>query len=408
MGTNCSAQTPSAVEPVEFNPFCEEAISDPIAYQRWMRQAGEVLVYRGHKHPLYALTRHADIRALWQDPTSATANYGQMPEFTQEPGLRNDPPEHTIFRNLVNPYFSIAAVKRMTGVYETTANRLIDKMTADRSEADFCADFCAQYPISVAAGTLGVDASRYDDFHSWASEISNGNSTFDMARVEAAKSQIFDYFRTLLAVRRQRLADATDNEREDLLAHLVLAVHPEGRPFHDDELLQLLLLLLIGATDTTAGLLGGCMTRLLQEPDLLQAARNQPELGEIALEESLRFDPPVMATWRTTAKPLTIAGVDIPAGVKIAGYYACANRDPAIFDDPDTFRLDRPLSTIKRHMAFGFGIHHCLGSHLARLDARVALQVVLNRLPKLRLNGKPQFRVLPFLRGAVSLPVRWD
>lgn len=187
----------------------------------------------------------------------------------------------------------------------------------------------------------------------------------------------------------------------------------EGRPFSDEELLPNTILLLSGGIDTTTFLLTDCVYRLLADRSLWDRVCAESALVPAAIEESLRYDSPVFGTFRTNDEPVTLHGVDIPKDSKIQMLYPSANRDPAIFADPDRYSLDRDLVTLRRdHLAFGGGIHACIGSSFARLSGRIALEVLTRRLPALELAREPVRYVtapgaITANNGFSSLPLRW-
>ena len=166
--------------------------------------------------------------------------------------------------------------------------------------------------------------------------------------------------------------------------------------------------LLVGGNETTTSLLTNLFWRLLEEPALYQQVRDNPSLDLIAIEESLRMDSPVLGLYRTNTEETVFGGVRIPERSKIMATFGAANRDPEIFEDPNTFRIDRNPEELRKHVAFGLGHHFCPGAQLSRLEAKIALRSVAERFPKLRLDGEPQ-RIEPFLLwGKRTLPVRWD
>jgi len=166
----------------------------------------------------------------------------------------------------------------------------------------------------------------------------------------------------------------------------------------------------VGGNETTTSLITNCVWRLLQQRELWDAVCADPaRLAEVAVEESLRFDAPVLGLFRTTTTPVELHGVEVPERTKVMMLFASANRDAQAWDDPDSFRLDRDLAQLRRQqLAFGAGVHFCLGAPLARLEAKVALELLATALPGLRLDGEPE-RIEPFLLwGKRTMPVRWD
>jgi len=274
---------------------------------------------------------------------------------------------------------------------------------------DFYSDFASKVPIIVIADLLGVEAAQHENFRAWTAEFVRASNAGDAEGELAIRETIYAYFRERFAARRELMRTAPDAVPDDVVNILLTGEHPEGRPFTDDEINPLALLLLAGGTDTTSYLLTNCVYRLLERRELWEQVCADPDLVDVAVEESLRFDPPVMGTFRTNNEPVTVRGVEIPAGSKVQGLYASANRDPELWSDPDTFRLDRDLKTLRQqHLSFGYGIHFCVGAPLARLEAREALRVLVERVPTLRMTGKPQ-HVMPYMiRGFNRMPVAWE
>ena len=207
--------------------------------------------------------------------------------------------------------------------------------------------------------------------------------------------------------RREALAEG-ERLPDDVISGLVEA-EEEGRRLTEDEMVNLMVQLLVGGNETTTSLITNAVVRLTEAPELWERLRHDPSLADLAVEESLRYDPPVLGLFRTTTRPVTMHGVDLPADAKVMLLYAAANRDPAAFDDPDTFSLDRDLDQVRRnHLSFGYGIHVCLGAALARMEARIALRQMAERMPNLRVTSPPA-RITPFfLWGKKTLPARWD
>ena len=188
----------------------------------------------------------------------------------------------------------------------------------------------------------------------------------------------------------------------------LLVAETDGRRLTDAELLIVLNQLLVGGNETTTSLITNLFWRLLDRPDLIEQIRADPELDAVAVEESLRLDAPVLGLYRTAVGEQEIGGATLADRAKIMATYGAANRDPEVFDDPDTFRLDRDPAVLRRHLAFGLGHHFCPGAHLSRLEARIALRLTIERFPDLRADGTTT-RVGAFLLwGRRSLPVRWE
>jgi len=192
--------------------------------------------------------------------------------------------------------------------------------------------------------------------------------------------------------------------KRDLLTLIAGARWEDGRPIAETDAQSVLMQLLVGGNETTTSLMTNLVWRLLEVPERWAALVRDPSLVEAAIEESLRFDPPVLGLYRNTTRDVVVDGVTIPANSKVYINYAAANRDASVFRDPDTFDLHRPA---RRHMSFGLGVHFCLGAPTARMEAEIALHALLRRMPGLRLLGSGE-RIAPFfLWGRRRLPVAW-
>ena len=222
-----------------------------------------------------------------------------------------------------------------------------------------------------------------------------------------------------LNIRRTLITDAgfseTDNTEnligdiipDDVISGILLA-EVDNRILSDTERLVMLNQLLVGGNETTTSLLTNLFWRLLSDRSLYEQVRDDPSLHQVAVEESLRFDAPVLGLYRTNTVDIELYGEEIPERSKVMATFAAANRAPAIFTDPESFRLDRNPEELRKHLSFGLGRHFCPGAQLSRLEARLALKEVTERFPNLRLISKPE-RIEPFLLwGRKNLPVAWD
>jgi cytochrome P450 len=187
----------------------------------------------------------------------------------------------------------------------------------------------------------------------------------------------------------------------------VVIARVEGRPFTQEEMLNVCLAFLTGGQETTISLLANLMWRLLEQPERWERLKHEPELIENAIEESLRFDPPVLAHFRTSLVATEMHGVHMPERSKLMFSIIGANRDPDIFESPDEFRIDRPLAEARKHLSFGSGVHFCLGAPVARLEAKIAFQKLVQELPGLRLDGETERHGSWMHWGRVKLPVAW-
>jgi cytochrome P450 len=398
-----NAQTPDS-----YDPFS----SDPSGSYGAMRAERPVYLYDDGRHRFYALSRYIDVRRVLTERSQYSIKYGQMHTYEAGQGLTVDPPMHTTLRKLLDPLFSVKRVQLLASRLNEIAETLIDKIIAEK-KADFYSDFAALYAVHVVAEILGVEPERKEDLRQWTARFAMGLTSGDGIMVQAANQSIADYFGGLMAKRRAAIA-ARAPVADDLITVFVTAKHPDGRPFAEQELMPNVILLLAGGIETNSFLLTNCLFRLLSERALWNRLCADPALAENAIEESLRFDSPVFGTFRTNNAPVTLHGVDIPAESKIQMLHASANRDPAVFEDPDRFSLDRDLLALRQtHLAFGGGIHSCIGKSLARLSASTALRAWASRVPTLEIAGKPEryktaLGGIAINNGLTSLPIRWS
>jgi cytochrome P450 len=395
-----------------YDPFAPEVLASPFDAYRQLRQHCPVHHHEGFgDRGFYTLACHDDVVDLFKDTTRWSADWGQGPIYVKEGGLKSDPPEHTTYRRLVTGAFTATRAAELEPFVRQTANALVDAFVADGS-VDLVAAYGAPLPMNVIVHVLGVPNDRGDEFKQWSDEFMAGQNSADPAVQGAARAKIDAYFSAELARRRHLLATHPDAAAtavlpDDVLTSLLVARDDDGTPFTDAQLLPLLLLLLVGGIETTTSLIGSLVGRLL-ELGLWARVATDPGLWDAAIEESLRFDPPVLGLFRTAKGAQTVEGVLIPDECKVHGLYASANRDPDVWADPDTFRLDRPAAEARRHLSFGVGIWFCPGAALARLEARVTLELLAARLPNLRLAGPPGRKASFMMWGPDELHLAWD
>jgi cytochrome P450 len=253
---------------------------------------------------------------------------------------------------------------------------------------------------------LGVPEEMRETFKEWSDSQLQGMNGNDPEREAKARRAMSEYLLNQ-AEQRREIVRSGGQLPNDIISEMVEASMAESEAISDAEMLSLLVQILVGGNETTTSLITNLLWRLLGDRELWEAVVADPTLVDVAVEESLRFDPPVLGLYRSTTCPVTMSGVEIPAEEKVMVMYASANRDPAVWDDPDTFRLDRDLNQLRRHLGFGFGIHVCPGAALARTEARIALQKLIVAMPNLRLDGEPE-RIETFLLwGKRTFPVAW-
>jgi pimeloyl-[acyl-carrier protein] synthase len=391
---------------VTFNPMAAEFIADP--YPTYRRLQAEDPV---HQHPLgfWVLTRYEHVVATLRDPRAikepiaafVAARFGTPVPAIGLSMLDRDPPDHTRLRGLVSKAFTPRMIERLRPDVQAIVDGLVDE-AEDTGSIDLIEQFAYPIPVTVICRMLGVPVADHERFKGWGLDIARGLDAIMLPpdsevakRSMASRLAIAGYFRELIAERRR-------TPRADLLSELI-AAEEAGDRLSEQELVATCILLLIAGHETTVNLIGNGTLALLRHPDQLQLLRAQPGLIAGAVEELLRFDGPVQRTARIPSEDLTLGGRTIPQGDLVMPFIGAADRDPAQFPEPDRLNITRAEN---RHVAFGLGIHFCLGAPLARIEGQIAIATLLRRLPRLALaTDRPAFRPSLTLRGLEALPV---
>jgi cytochrome P450 len=392
----------------ELSFFDPEFLADP--YPAFHRLRAEDPV---HRHPLgfYALTRYDDVAALLRDARFGKGGYQALIEgrFGATPDgprlalsmLFRDPPDHTRLRALVSRAFTPRVVETLRPHVQGIVDRLLERV-AGAGRMDVIEDLAYPLPVTVISELLGVPAGAADLVKTWSRDVARaldaivlpvGQDVIEQGR--RATGAMADYFRGLVEERRRRPGP-------DLLSGLVEA-EEAGDRLTEEELLATCILLYVAGHETTVNLIGNGLLALLRHPAEWRRLREDPALLPGAIEELLRYDGPVQRVGRIAASDAEVGGVGIPAGSLVVGLLGAANRDPAQFAEPDRLDVTRGEP---RHLAFGTGIHYCLGAPLARLEAQVAIGTLLRRFPAPALDvERPVWRPSSTLRGLEALPV---
>ncbi len=310
--------------------------------------------------------------------------------------LTLDPPDHTRLRRLVTRAFSARTIAGLEPWIRDLTDRLLSPV--DAGGFDLIDALAFPLPIAVICHLLGIPAQDQAKFRAWGHDVATTLDSDQTAEGRSRSSELAltAYLRELI---RERRADPDDS-----LLSTLIAVEEEGDRLSSDELVSTALLLLIAGFETTVNLIGNGTVALLGDREQWDLLREDPAQCPAAVEELLRYDSPVQMTSRTATEDVAVGSVVIPKGDSIIVAIGGANRDPDVFDQPDSLRIDRPEAS--RHLAFSLGIDHCLGAALARLEGRIAFEELTRRYPKLELAGTPARRQLLVLRGYESVPVR--
>lgn len=352
--------------------------------------------------PVWLITRYAEAKALLADPRLSKdmpraipllppKNNGVGQSGLNASMLFADPPDHTRLRRLVMKAFTARAVEKLSGRITVIADELLANI--DNGDAvDLIDAYAAPLPMRVIGELLGVGV--YDDFRRAIEPIVHLSSRAEKERAGA----------TLTVLLTEMIASKRKHRTDDVLSALIEA-RDEGDRLSEEELMSTVLLLILAGYDTTVNLIGNSVYALLRNPSQLAILRADPSLIANAVEEFLRIESPVnTTTLRFTTAPVTVGGVDIPANEFVMVSLLSANRDADQFQHPDQLDVTR---TPTPHLAFGHGIHHCLGAPLARLEGRIALERLLARFPRMELDATqpPQYRDSTTMHGFTSLHI---
>ena len=397
-------------EPTIFPYDDPDFVADPFPFYAALRGQGpvrRVVTARGIE--AWLIARYADGLAALSDArfssdlrdATDTRLLGQMPTSERESFTRSmirvGPPDHTRLRRLVSKAFTVRRVAELRPRVQRITDDLLDAVIP-AGRADLVADFALPLPVTVISELLGVPTSDREGFQKWTDTmLAQHPDHVDQAEMDEAWRSMWAYLEDLVADKRGRPGD-------DLLSALITA-HDEEETLDENELIAMAFLLLVAGYVTTVNLIGGGVAALLAHPQQLKLLRDDPGLLPGAVEEFLRYDGPVNpGIVRFPTEDVEIGGVTIPRGATVLIATAIADRDPAQFTDPDRLDITR---TENAHLAFGHGLHYCLGAPLARLEGEIAIGTVLRRLPNLALavpHEELRWHVAT-LRGPRELPV---
>ncbi len=347
----------------------------------------------------YQAVRKALVDPRLQGRTGAIGAGRPLPEELElgmnSQMLNRDPPDHTRLRRLISSAFTRRRMEAMRPRVQQITDELLEAMS-ELDQVDLVQALATPLPIRVLTELLGVPDEQVNAFHGWTTALTT--SALRTRELVAAGTEMLHYTRSLLELKRRE-------PKDDLLSALVAVRDGEDR-LTEDELTSMVFLLLIAGQETTVNLIANGSLALLTHPDQLERLRADPALIPSAVEELLRYESPVQAAMRYATEDVRIAGVTIPAGSSVIVSLLGANRDPQRFaqaDQLDLSRRDNP------QVAFGYGIHHCLGAPLARLEGGIAIRSLLARYPDVRLDVPPEtldWRVSLIMHGLTELPVR--
>ena len=398
-----STEEKSLPQGLQLTPLDDEYRKDPYHIYKELRERAPV--HKDHEIGRVLCTRHDDVKSICHDKEFFTdprkANPGT---FAREVLAGNlgfgeklsmlfmDEPDHRRLRNLVSAPFKPAAVERWRQHVAEIVELTLDGIRED--EFDLIRDFAGVVPTIVIAEMLGIDPERHQEFKEWSDLVVQvGFNPFSteaqLGAADVARKNLDKLFLKEIAQRR-------GNPGNDLLSDMIRA-EEEGDSLSNDEIVEQCRLLLVAGNVTTTDLIGNGVNALLENPEQLQKLRDDPQLIGNAVEEILRFDSPVLNTGRILNREVTISGCPLSKGESISALLAAANRDPAIYPEPDKFDIERADT---HHLSFGGGRHLCLGAHLARMEAQEAILGLLRRYPRLQKDERGHVHhAIPTFRG---------
>jgi pimeloyl-[acyl-carrier protein] synthase len=389
---------------VLFDP--RQLVSFEDLYSVYARLQREQPVHRTHDG-VWVLTRYEDVALALRDPRLGRRGFAELLEArlgrrgVGKSMLYRDPPDHTRLRALVMQAFTPRAVENMRERIRTLVANMLDRIAEHGGRVDLLTELALPLPVLVICHILGLPAQDAEMFRNWTDGIVRASDVVffpDAADVERANEGL-DAIRTYLvpAIEARRR-----NPGDDLVSALIAAQEGQDK-LSPQELLSMTAMLFVAGHETTVNLIANGLLAILRHPAELERLRNDPSLIGRAVEECLRYDSPVQRASRMTHEAFSVRGATIPSGAVVLAVIGAANRDPHQFPDPDRFDIGRADNP---HLAFGAGIHYCLGASLARLEAQIAIGAVIRRFPRIALtDASPSWRRSWTFRGLTTLPV---
>jgi cytochrome P450 PksS len=394
----------SSATEIEFDPFAVEVVRDP--YPAYAALHAGPRVFHQQRWDMWVLSRHTDVRGALRDHRLSSAEGVTYLRAPLPMMLTQDPPDHERLRRIVGREFAPRDIHRFRPDIERFVRDGFDAMGAEAT-SDLVEHIAMPVPIRVMAAILGVPESDLPELRVLSDDLVQGFAltpdagstdvdalaTFDLERITGAILGIHNYFVPLIEHRRTNPAD-------DLLTKL-LAPTTDG-VLTEQELLWFCLLLLVAGIETTTNLIGNMTIAFLDHPSQWELVRGRRELIPSAVNEALRYDAPIQGFFRTATAPVRIDDVEIPERARVLVAFGAANHDPTQYPDPRAFTIERNPTD---HLAFGAGIHRCLGAGLAELEGQIVLEQLLDRTEALELAGEIVRTTSPTLRGARHLPL---
>lgn len=372
----------------------EEELEDPAVTAAKLLSQERAYLYDKYNPPFYILSRYDDVNNALLDAETFIEGFGNGPNFQPALGILSDAPHHTLVRNLIQRDFLAKQIQELQPRLEEIVEELLSAVERETTW-DLHDDLSFPLPVIIICEILGIPTHDIAKFKRWA-DASVANMCAESPDEYA--DQLSEMREYLL---QQTYAKRAATETNDLLS-VIAHAKQDGDYLSDDECAGLAQQIFVAGNETTTSLISNLVWRLLTIDDLWADFCNGEIDVDSAINESLRFDPPLLGLFKTTSREVEIGDVSVPANTKVMMHYGAANRDPQAFSDPNRFDVTRAG---KKMLSFSVGLHVCIGRELAKLEARVALTALRNRYPKLRLVNEGE-RVGPFLFwGRAKLPV---
>ena len=386
---------------IDFDHFHPDYNADPYPIWNDIRSSGCPVAHTERFHGVYLPTKHEDIRAIAHDTEHFSSQSVLVTETRVEdlggfrsPPITSDPPEHQAHRKALLPAFAPKAIDKWIPITQDICRGLLDDI-GDRTSVDGSDDYAKHIPVLVIARMIGIPEEDGDQFRQWINDLLE-IGPFDLTLARQSTSDIFDYFARFIEERR-------NDPQEDLITFL-LEADMDGQPLEDHQISGGLFLLLLAGIDTTWSTIGSALWHLGQFTEDRRRLAAEPELIDTAVEEFLRFYSPVTMA-RVIKEEVEVSGVSLCPGERVLLPFPAANRDPEFLPDADVFKIDREVN---RHSAFGLGIHRCLGSNLARMEVKVAIEQWMARFPEFELSDPGAVTwSLGQVRGPRTIPLSW-
>lgn len=398
-----------AIRNFDLNAIDRSFIEDPFPTLKSLREVDPV-----HQNPdgsVY-LTRHADVLKVYNTRTMLSdkkqefgKKYGECPLYRHHTTslIFNDPPYHTVVRKLLAGAFTPRKLAEMEPLIDGIVDTLLDRLEDER-EFDFIKSYAMELPTEIISFMLGIPEEHRHKLRGFSLAILGAlDPVVPADRLEAGNNAVAEFEVLLTDLISHRRANPEGAEQGEVLDALIFG-EVDGRSLTQEELIQNCIFLLNAGHETTTSLVGNSAAILLDHPGEHRRLKEDPDLIETAVEEFLRFQSPLQIGNRLASEDIELLDCTLPTGTYIHTSIAGANRDPAVFDDPE--RLDIGRKNAKKHLAFATGIHVCLGAALARIEGRIAIGKLVKRFPELRANGAAEIMGLARFRGYNSLPVR--